>query len=179
MRGKNLVLAFLVVCAVATLAYATIEPEDPVPCNPRTQGYWHRQCMGYLNVLYPVKHGPGLHPDFTFDQLHAIFNFVEYRLLMIGITETACEALDARPGSDPCQRAIKQYAALLCNISSGLLDLTCCVDFGAGITDVESALAEIEYNMVGMDPDGCKIAASRADEINTAIAVVDCVEAAN
>lgn len=117
-------------------------------CDPRTQGYWHRQCLGIdaPEGIDPGRNGRGptgvLEPDFE-----ALIASVETELqASIAFFGFACgEGMDADPPRDPAERAIKQYTALLFNVESNRLQ---CGDIdvslaGCASTNVEDLLDEI------------------------------------
>lgn len=148
----------------------------PAGCEPRTQGYWHRQCLG-LGMIDKPGGRPGRHPDWRDEILLRLFENVTDPLVAALGSEsdrTTCEGLDAEPRRDPCQRAIKQYTALLLNIHGGFLGPDCELDlsrFGLGEAVSPAEAAEtvaglIEAGLAG-EPAACRAAAAIADWINT------------
>ena len=112
-------------------------------CEPQTQGYWHRQCLGCGLITPDNGNGPGPHPDFTCSALADIFVDTDAALALFG--QSTCEALDASPASAPCERALKQYAAMLLNLISGRLDPCCAFESG-----VQARLPfEVLQNVIG------------------------------
>jgi len=91
--------------------------------EPRSQGYWHRQCLG-TGEIRPGRNGRGpsfpTEPGFVSD----LEPCGDARLESLGFYgTTTCEGLDAVPPSDPCERALKQLTALILNVcSERLLD---------------------------------------------------------
>ncbi len=137
--------------------------DDP---DSRTQGYWHRQCMGG-GFLSPGRSGRGpsdpLEPNF--DKLEAE---VSLRLQSAGLPVFfACsDGMDAQPASDPCQRATKQFTALLFNEESGRLTESCEVDVsaqGCSSTNVGDLLTEVANLIIAGN---CQQAADCAEVVN-------------
>lgn len=149
-------------------------------CSPRTQGYWHRQCLG-LGLLDRPGRGPGPHPDWPEDELLALFaSLTDPLVAALGSDGdlTTCEGLDASPHRDPCQRAIKQYTALILNIAGGFLGPDCELDlspFGDGLPTDPAGAAELVADLIraGLagDPRACQRANAIADWINTGAAL--------
>ena len=145
-------------------------------CAPLTQGYWHRQCRGLGRLDKPGK-GPGRHPDWPHEVLERLFAEVTDPLVAALGSEadrTTCEGLDADPQNEPCQRAIKQYTALILNIAGGRLGPDCVLDlsrFGEGLPTEATAAADLVASLIqaGLagDPAACRLAADLADWINT------------
>jgi hypothetical protein len=104
------------------------------PCDfdPRTQGYWHRQCLGLPaseGGLDPGRKGRG--PKETTDPNFSdgLMSCTDLRLEDLGFFgERTCSAMDADPPSDPCERAKRQLAALILNVCSDRLTETCELD---------------------------------------------------
>ncbi len=146
-------------------------------CSPLTQGYWHRQCMG-LGLIPPDGPGPPPHPDWEPEILLRIMAALTdpvIQALGSPIDQTTCQALDAEPPDDPCQRAIKQFAAVLLNMSGGRLGPTCALELpDLGFVSPDEAVTAIEALIVrGLAGDlaACRQAADLADLINTGAAV--------
>jgi len=109
--------------------------QDP---DPRTQGYWHRQCLGMpvndpqCPGIDPGRSGrgpsepndPGFCPDYH--------DCAETQLEDLGFygLET-CEGMNAVPANDACEKATKQLTALILNVCSGRLTNGCEVDVAA------------------------------------------------
>ena len=148
----------------------------PPGCAPRTQGYWHRQCHG-LGLIAKPGGRPGKHPDWEDEVLLRLFASITDPLVAaLGSDEdrTTCEGLDADPKNDKCQKAIKQYTALILNIHGGFLGPDCELDlsrFGEGLpTDPAGAadlVAELIRAGLAGEPSACKLANDIADWINT------------
>lgn len=98
--------------------------------SPLSQGYWHRQCMG-AGLITPGRDGRGpqepLEPNFVKDLIPT----VDRQLASVFQFRTCEDGMDAAPPSDKCEKAIKQYAALLLNLASGRLQNDCEVDLSA------------------------------------------------
>lgn len=118
-------------------------------CAPLTQGYWHRQCLG-MDVadggIDPGRNGRGptqvFEPDFA-DLLTPVEDILAST---IGTFGPACaEGMDADPPRDKCEKAIKQYTALLFNAESdrlvcGVIDVS---SEGCSSTTVGDLINEI------------------------------------
>jgi hypothetical protein len=103
--------------------------------DPRTQGYWHRQCLGVPESeggIDPGRNGRGPQepnePGFVEEHMPC----AETRLEDLGFYGlTTCEGMDADPASDPCEKAEKQLTALILNDCSGKLQEYCDIDVSA------------------------------------------------
>jgi hypothetical protein len=148
----------------------------PPGCDPRTQGYWHRQCSG-LGLIGKPGGDPGSHPGWEDDVLRRLFeNLTDPLVAALGSEDdtTTCEGLDADPRNDKCQKAIKQYTALILNIHGGFLGPDCELDlspFGPGLPTDPAGAAELVAQLIqaGLagDPRACDLAHAIADWINT------------
>ncbi len=153
-------------------------PEECDP-NPDSQGFWHRQCLGLPadpslppneRGIDPGRNGRGPQsptlPDFL-KLTPSVGLYLENKLFEF---DGACAGgMDADPPSDPCQKARKQYTAMLFNIVSGRLQLSCGVDLSAeGCTsaDLSGLSNEIAALINSGDPGNCKTAAGCAAAIN-------------
>jgi hypothetical protein len=150
--------------------------EPPCDPDPRTQGYWHRQCLGVPAAeggIDPGRNGRGpsepIEPDFQNVLMPAVDLELQNRLFLFG---GACQdGMDADPPSDKCEKAIKQYTALLLNLESGKLQNGCAVDAsaeGCGSTNVGDLLNELAGLILGGD---CNRAASCAGAVNEGTAL--------
>jgi len=91
-------------------------------CEPRTQGYWHRQCLG-TEGINPGRNGrgPQLPTEENFDP--ELINCADAMLDdLFEFPDTTCEGMDADPANDKCEKALKQLTAMILNICSGRLD---------------------------------------------------------
>lgn len=137
--------------------------------DPRTQGYWNRQCLG-AGMITAGRNGRGpsepLEPGFVGDLVPA----VDARLQATVFEFRTCEdGIDANPPSDPCERALKQYTALLLNSESFRLQENCGVDLaalGCNAAHVGELITELAGLITSQDPDECKIAAECAGAVN-------------
>jgi hypothetical protein len=139
---------------------------DPAPLS---QGYWHRQCLG-AGLITPGRNGRGpqepLEPDFTKTLVPA----VDLRLQATVFEFLTCEdGMDAVPPSDPCERALKQYTALLLNIASDRVQDSCTIDPAAlacGAANIAELVDELAALYNSGDPASCRLAADCAAAIN-------------
>jgi hypothetical protein len=145
-------------------------------CSPLTQGYWHRQCLG--QQLIPTRGRMGDHPDWEGATLRRIMEaIVDPQVAALGSPEdtTTCQGLDAVPQNDPCQKAIKQYTAVLMNMAGGHLGPSCLLDLpGLGLVTPEEAAAAIAALIrdgLAGDERACERANDLADRINTGAAL--------
>jgi hypothetical protein len=134
-------------------------PCDPIkPWEPRTQGYWRRQC----------KKNP--HED--------VCAYVDSVHILAGLfdafdCDSICDLLNVNPPErDMCRKARRQYMALLLNVASGKLAVCNCLEDGREVGDV---ITKIDSLLSG-DPDfrTCELAKTLADEINNGIGIVPC-----
>lgn len=152
-------------------------PEDPAPLG---QGYWHRQCLGVPAGppdfgIDPGRNGRGpqspTEPDFVKTLIPAVDAELQARIFVF---HPCSEGMAAEPPSDKCEKAIKQYTALLFNLESGRLGPGCEVDLSAescSSTNVGDLLDELAALINSGDPDNCNKAAACADAVNTGAAV--------
>jgi hypothetical protein len=146
-------------------------------CSPLTQGYWHRQCEG-VGLIDNGGIGPPPHPDWQAEALLRLMVAVVdplIRELGSPTDTTTCQALDADPPDDMCQKAIKQYAAVLMNMYGGHLGPDCLLELPTlGIVTPQQAADAIKALIIqGLagDPRACYLANDLADLINTGQAV--------
>ena len=130
-------------------------------CAPHTQGYWHRQCAGCGGIDSGGGSGPGEHPDFSCDELASLFARTDPDLSWFG--QDTCAALDADPPSDPCERALKQYAASLLNVAAEYVSADCPLSTDAGTELPADLLAEVAARIASGD---CGGAVELADAFN-------------
>jgi hypothetical protein len=141
--------------------------------NPRTQGYWHRQCLGVPaseGGLDPGRNGRGpskvMEPDFVDVLMPAADAVLEEKL---SISNSCSEGMDADPPSSKCERAIKQYTALVFNQLSDRVRNSCEVDlspWGCVSTNVGDLIDELAALINSGDPHSCKLAAECAALVN-------------
>ena len=76
--------------------------------DPRSQGYWHRQCLG-AGLITPGRHGRGpttvLEPDFVKELVPAVNQRLEDSIFEFLTCE---DGMSAEPTSDQCEKATKQ-----------------------------------------------------------------------
>jgi hypothetical protein len=161
----------------------SFETCDPAPLP---QGDWHRQCLGVPAAeggIDPGRFGRGpsepTDPDFVKDYLPAVSLELEQLLYEMG---GSCAAgMDADPASDPCERATKQFTALLFNRASGRVQDFCPVDlsaYGCGSTDVASLVGELAGLINSGDAANCSLAADCAAAVNEGMGVIEAAPAA-
>ena len=149
----------------------------PCNCDPLTQGYWHRQCLGVpadVGGIEPGRNGRGpqapTEPNFDPD----LMNCAQDELASLGIVDSAmCAAMDANPPSDQCQKALKQLTALVLNVCSQRVSNSCGVDLsseGGSSTIVGDALLEIA-DLINVGE--CKAAKDLGSIINDGSALLD------
>ena len=79
------------------------------------------------------------------------------------------------PPSDPCERALKQYTALLLNIESNRLQETCDIDpaaAGCSSTAIDQLVGELAGLITSGDPDDCKLVTDCAGAVNEGLGIV-------
>lgn len=147
-------------------------------CAPLTQGYWHRQCLGLGLIQTGGLAGPPRHPDWEPEiLLRLMAAVVDPQVAALGspADTTTCEGLDAIPQDDMCQKAIKQYTAVLMNMAGGKLGPACVLELPElGLVDpatAQAAIAALIQRGLAGDESACKTANDLADLINTAAAV--------
>ncbi len=130
----------------------TLICEPAGECDPRTQGYWHRQCLGIDGAdggIDPGRNGRGpsevFEPDFA-----ALIASVEIELqASIGFIGPACAGgMDADPPRDKQEKAIKQYTALLFNVESnrmqcGNIDVSAAGCTSTNVADLITEIADL------------------------------------
>ncbi len=157
--NADLYEAFEVETGTCPLAGEECDPD------PRTQGYWNRQCLG-AGLITPGRNGRGpqepLEPGF--DKLEGDVSLVLQN--QVFEFEACADGIDAVPPSDPCERAKKQYTALLFNLESGRLQDGCGVDLSAaGCTSTN--IGDLVDELAGLINSGeCNQAATCAGAVN-------------
>jgi hypothetical protein len=155
--------------------------ENPAP---RSQGYWHRQCLGVpagpdpaTSGIDPGRNGRGpqapVEPEFTKELMPAVNALLENSL---GPAEgfSCVKGMDADQANDPCERAIKQYTALLFNLESGLVQDGCEVepDAACGAATVGQLVGTLATLITSNNPANCQLAADCAGAVNEGAAVL-------
>ncbi len=158
----------------ASVDYSGFIAEPLCEADPRSQGYWHRQCLG-AGLISPGRNGRGPttvpEPDFEKDLIPAVDALLEASVFTFNTCE---DGMDADPPSDACERALKQYTALLLNRESGRIQDSCLVDLaGCGAADVGELIGELVGLINTMDQASCQIAADCADAINIGTGLVE------
>jgi len=101
----------------------------PVVACPRTQGYWWRQATSLSLIPGQGSREKRIHPDWTREELLALFSAVDPKLAFSG--QTTAQALWADPALSMREKSLKQFATLLLNVESGFLSSSVPVDLGA------------------------------------------------
>jgi hypothetical protein len=141
----------------------------PAICEPAplSQGYWHRQCLG-AGRISPGRNGQGRGPQEPNDPM--FFNIepaVDLALMnAIGEPRACADGIDAEPPSDKCEKAKKQYTALLFNLTSGRLSGSCEVELACGVSDLTTMLDTLAGLINSQDQEMCNQAASCAAALN-------------
>jgi hypothetical protein len=140
--------------------------ETPLPLS---QGYWHRQCLG-ADLISPGRNGRGPNeptaPDFVKTLLPDANALLEEKVFVFAACE---EGMDADPPSDPCERALKQYTALLFNLASERLENACQVtvaDSGCESATLGELIDELAGLINNGDGGSCQLAAACAAAVN-------------
>lgn len=145
--------------------------EAPVPCepDPLSQGYWHRQCLGVAEAdggIDPGRNGRGpqspTEPDFEKTLMPA----VSFLLDNLVYESQTCQGMDAVPASDSCQRAIKQFTALLLNLQSGRIQQSCGVDAGCGASTIPELIGSLAALINSGECDAAAACAAAVNEGN-------------
>ena len=141
--------------------------------NPRSQGYWHRQCLGVPSGeggIDPGRNGRGpqepLEEGFKKVLMPAID--IELQNLLADFQGT-CGSIDAEPASDPSEKGLKQFTALLLNRETNKIQDSCNIDLtveGCSSGTISDLVDEIAALLNSGDPANCQIAASCAGAIN-------------
>jgi hypothetical protein len=137
-----------------------IEPCEPI-CNQRTQGFWRRVCK----KPHPEEpDGVGPYVSDVVALGSPIFNGFD--------ADDICDLMAVSPPeNDMCQKAQRQFMALLLNIASGRL--TTCQELTDGRT-VQDAIDQIKILLNSPDRVACEEAKTIADDINNGITLFDC-----
>ena len=153
---------------------------DACPCNPhdiRSQGYFHRQCLGVSAAnggIDPGRGGRGpqspTEPDW--EAVHmplgdVIFDQLLLEYVDLDVAGSCADGMDADMPNDMCEKAVKQTTALIYNVITGRASEHCSVDLtsiGCFSTNVGDLLFELSNLIMGGD---CSTAKSCADAINS------------
>jgi len=141
--------------------------------DPRTQGFWHRQCLGVPSNdggIDPGRNGRGpqqpLLPDFAV----GLRDCADSKLIDLGFFGTStCDGMDANPPSDKCEQAQKQLTALILNVCSGQVQNSCSVDLSAEgciSTNVGELIDELATLIQGDDCNTANACAAAVNEGN-------------
>jgi hypothetical protein len=148
--------------------------EDP---DPRTQGFWHRQCLGVAAAdggIDPGRNGRGPQSPTLDNFVPDLMDCAGARLEDLGhYGAGTCDGMDADPPSDACERAWKQTTALILNVCNGNLTDGCPVDVsaeGCSSTNVGDLLDELAALIAA---DECQTAADCAAAVNEGDALVN------
>jgi len=151
--------------------FCEVEVCDP---DPRTQGFWYRQCLGVPasdGGIDPGRNGRGPEEPLLTD-FAELMACATTELEDLGFFGTStCEGMDADPPSDKCEQAQKQLTALILNVCSDQLQNVCSVDLsaeGCSSTNVGDLIDEV----AGLIQDGdCNTANNCAAAVNEGNAI--------
>jgi outer membrane protein assembly factor BamB len=150
-------------------------PEEP---DPLTQGYWHRQCLG-AGLISPGRNGRGPQtvpePDFEKTLVPAVDARLQATIFNPETYDTCEDGIDANPPSDKCEKALKQYTAMLLNLESGRIGEGCQVDLtveGCVSTNIGDLVDELAGLINSGETDQCRLAADCAGAVNEGEAIV-------
>jgi len=134
-------------------------------CQPKTQGFWKRQCEGP-------------HPSGEPERLSGYAACVDDARTFAGVADAVeiCDRLHPQPNSDKCEQAEAQFMALELNACSGRLAPSCCTSSDREPSTVVEAVAEVDALLANPDRgfDDCVSAQAIADGINSGRTVADC-----
>ena len=157
-------------CGNVTVDTSTLTATD-CHCTPEplSQGYWHRQCLG-AGLITPGRQGRGPttvpEPDFTKTLVPAVDEMLQMTVFAFRTCE---DGMDALPPSAPRERALKQYTAMLLNLTSDRLHNVCSLDLTTQGCD-STILRDLVGELAGMINSGnepiVKQAASCAAALN-------------
>ena len=161
----------------STSATSTVTATDCV-CDPdpRTQGYWNRQCLG-ADLIQPGRNGRGpqepLEPDFVKTLVPAVDAVLEATLFQFNTCEDGIQTI---PASDKCEQATKQYTSLLLNLESRKVVWACPIDVsasGCSATTIFELLDEVVGLILTGDNDSCNQAKSCLDSVNRGDSILE------
>jgi hypothetical protein len=121
-------------------------------------------------LIDPGRNGRG--PDTVLEPgfVNVLVPAVDLRLQNTIFEFHTCEdGIEAIPPSDPCERAKKQYTALLLNLESGRLQEDCFIDLqeqGCSSINVSELVNEVASLINSMDRSSCNQASACAGAIN-------------
>jgi hypothetical protein len=146
-----------------------VAPCDPAPL---TQGYWHRQCLG-AGLIASGRNGRGpaelLEPDFLKTLVPAVDARLQATIFLPPTFDTCEDGMDAVPSSDKCEKALKQYTALLLNLESGRLQNSCDLELsvqGCSAATIADLVDELAALINTGDRDNCRVASDCAGAVN-------------
>jgi hypothetical protein len=183
--NDNFEAALNLLCLLPTV-FGPPEPECPDDPEPRTQGFWHRQCLGLSSNdpvcegIDPGRNGRGPQSPTVENFCPDLYDCADDRLNDLGLFVGAdpCDGMDADPPSDKCEKAKKQTTALVFNVCWGELEDGCEIDVsaeGCSSTNVGDLLTElaglINDGIDNNDPASCNQAAACADAVNNGFAL--------
>ncbi|MEE8386238.1 MAG: hypothetical protein V3S01_09995, partial [Dehalococcoidia bacterium] len=164
---------------------STVTATDCV-CNPvpNSQGYWHRQCLGLPETGDPATTGidPGRNgrgpqeptePEFQKVLLPAVNVELQTRFFEF---QGTCGGMDADPASDKCEKALKQYTALLLNLESRRVVWACPIDVsgaGCSATTINELLDEAAALINSGSQNSCNQAHSCLDAVNIGASILE------
>ncbi len=144
-------------------------PLCEAPPEPLAQGYWHRQCLG-AGLIQPGRSDRGpkesTEPEFETEILPAARSLLEQKVYQYYPCE---QGMLADPPSDPCERALRQYTALIFNFVTDRLEEGCGVDLaslGCGATNVGELIDELAALFNSHDEANCYLVEACAGAAN-------------
>ncbi len=128
LRSIKVPLALFLALAATSLLVSSVAATNGLVCDPLTEGYWTRQCLG-TGEIAPGRNGRGPSEPTEPGFVSTLEPCADAWLESLGFFgTTTCEGLDAVPPSDPCEKALKQLTALIPNVCSGHLARLCPID---------------------------------------------------
>ena len=156
--------------------------------DPRTQGYWHRQCLGVPVAdggINPGRNSNGRGPTTVnepgFDKLLPAVTGQLGDLLFVN-GGSCSEGRVADPPSEPCEKVVKHFTALLFNLESGKLQRQCEIDLsaeGCSSTFVATLVGELAGLINSGDPDSCRLAVDCAGAVNEGNGIAEALSLAD
>jgi hypothetical protein len=103
-------------------------PDDEECTSSRLTGpgFWHRQCLGDAESGFlPGRRGRGPALRHVEEFAGSMMGCSDAALERLGLLDSTCDALEARPAEDPCERAKARLAAMVLDVCSGRVQASC------------------------------------------------------